>query len=156
MITDQATFSFLIDFDNQLSNYFHFINKFAFYFLDILQLERSYPDLHAHRVESIGQLIGQIHSWMIQNIEKGVLQPELLSGQYEKTAHLIWMNISFWMTQQKVLGKKDSEEGLFKEQIWSQLVPLFTDNGMLEFEAIILPQLQNFTNAKKYKISTPE
>ena len=60
------------------------------------------------------------------------------------------------MTQQKVLGKKDSEEGLFKEQIWSQLVPLFTDNGMLEFEAIILPQLQNFTNAKKYKISTPE
>ena len=156
LITDQATFSFLIDFDNQLSNYFHFINKFAFYFLDILQLERSYPDLHAHRVESIGQLIGQIHSWMIQNIEKGVLQPELLSGQYEKTAHLIWMNISFWMTQQKVLGKKDSEEGLFKEQIWSQLVPLFTDNGMLEFEAIILPQLQNFTNAKKYKISTPE
>ena len=55
------------------------------------------------------------------------------------------------MTQQKVLGKKDSEEGLFKEQIWSQLVPLLTVNGMLEFEAIILPQLKNFENAKKYK-----
>lgn len=150
LITDQSFFSYLIDFDNQLSNYFHFINKFAFYFLDILQLERSYPDLHAHRVDFIGQLIGQIRSWLHQNVEKGILQSELLPGQYDKTADLIWMNISFWMTQQKVLGKKDSEEGLFKEQIWSQLVPLFTDNGMMEFEAIILPQLRNFSNTKTY------
>lgn len=148
----ESSFPYLIDFDNQLSNYFHFINKFAFYFLDILQLERSYPALHEHRVDSIGQLIDQIHSWMIQNIEKGIFQSEILPGQYEKTAHLIWMNISFWMTQQKVLGKKDSEEGLFKEQIWSQLVPLFTANGMLEFEAIILPQLQHFSNAKTYRV----
>ena len=151
LIPGESAFPYLIDFDNQLSNYFHFINKFAFYFLDIVELERSYPDLHEHRVDSIGRLIDEIHAWMIQNIDNGVFQPEILGGQYEKTAHHIWMNISFWMTQQKVLGKKDSEEGLFKEQIWSQLVPLLTVNGMLEFEAIILPQLKNFENAKKYK-----
>ena len=148
LIPGQSSFPYLIDFDNQLSSNFHFINKFAFYFLDILELERSYPAMHEHRVNSIGRFIDQIHSWMIQNIEKGVFRPEILVGQYEQTAQLIWMNISFWMTQQKVLGKKDSEEGLFKEQIWSQLVPLFTTNGMLEFEAIILPQLKNFANAK--------
>lgn len=154
LIPEQSYFPYLIDFDNQLSNYFHFINKFAFYFLDILQLERSYPALQEHRVNLIGRLINQIHAWMIKNIEKGIFRPEILVGQYEKTAHLIWMNISFWMTQQKVLGKKDSEEGLFKEQIWSQLVPLLTANGMLEFEAIILPQLQHFANAKKYEVPT--
>jgi len=146
IVAEDKTFPYLIDFDNQLSNYFHSINKYAFYFLDVLELERCYPDLQNHRVSSIKKMIEQIHNWMIQNVKNEIIRPPTVEGQYEITARLIWMTISFWMTQHKVFGKKESEEGLFKEDIWNQLLPLFTDNGLLEFEAIILPQLHNFKN----------
>ncbi len=152
IVAEDKNFPYLIDFDNQLSNYFHSINKYAFYFLDVLELERCYPDLQNHRVSSIKKMIKQIHNWMMQNVENEIIRPPMVEGQYEITARMIWMTISFWMTQHKVFGKKESEEGLFKEDIWNQLLPLFTDNGLLEFEAIILPQLHNFKNLLDVKI----
>ncbi|MFT4566944.1 MAG: AcrR family transcriptional regulator [Saprospiraceae bacterium] len=146
MVSQNKTFPYLIDFDNQLSNYFHSINKYAFYFLDVMELERCYPDLQEHRVDSIKKMIAQIHNWIIQNVENEIIRPSIIDGQYLITARGIWMTISFWMAQQKVFGNNESEEGLFKEDIWNQLLPLLTENGLLEFEAIILPQLSNFKN----------
>ena len=147
LITQTKSFRFIIDFDNQLSNYFHCINQYSFYFLDILELERTYPNLHKHRVLSTKQLINQIYHWLIQNVERQIIREEIIEGQYLNTAHSIWLMISFWMTQQKVLGNEPSDEGKFKAQIWNQVLPIFTDNGCLEFEALVMPQLQNYDNA---------
>jgi len=33
-------------------------------------------------------------------------------------------------------------EGAFKEAIWNQFLPIFTSVGLMEYEAIILPQLK--------------
>jgi len=147
LITETKSFRFIIDFDNQLSNYFHCIKQYSFYFLDILELERTYPDMHKHRVLLTNKLINQIYDWLTQNVELGIIRKEIIKGQYLKTANSIWLMISFWMTQQQVLGNEPSNEGKFKEQIWNQVLPIFTENGLLEFEALIMPQLQNYENA---------
>jgi len=70
---------------------------------------------------------------MIQQIEQWILQ---------LIAHAIWMILTFWMTQQKVSGMGMGNEEAFKEAVWNQLLPIFTPIGLMEYEAIILPQLK--------------
>ena len=52
------------------------------------------------------------------------------------------MTLTFWMTQQKVSGMGMGNEEAFKEAIWNQLLSIFTATGLMEYEAIILPQLK--------------
>ena len=145
ILSDKKQFPYLIDFDNQLSQYYFFINKYAFYFLDLLELERSFPDLHQKRKQYIYEMIQQIHTWLLNKSDKGILQSEIHEEQYRHTAKAIWMIITFWMTQQKVKGTNEQDEGVFKEVVWNQLVPCFTPSGLMEFEAIILPQIKNYS-----------
>jgi len=136
-------FPSLIDFDNQLSIYHSLINKYAFFFLDVVELERSYPSIHKQRVEHIDMMIDQINRWIKENVQKGIFNREIHENQHIHTAHAIWMIISFWMTQKKVLSKKGMDEEKFKIVVWNQLLSNFTDLGLMEYEALILPQLRD-------------
>ena len=142
ILLDEHPLSHLIDFDNQLSSYYALLNQYAFYFLDLLELERAYPVLHIKRKKYIQRMIQQIGNWIQQHTKRGTFQPELQDNQYDNLAHTIWMIITFWMTQQKVRGIKIGNEGAFKEAVWNQLLPVFTAIGFMEYEAIILPQLK--------------
>lgn len=141
LATDQ-NFPHLIDFDNHLGRYFFLLNQYSFYFLDLLEMERAYPKMHSKRLIYIEEMITQIQEWLRLNGEKGILKPELLDNQHQHTAESIWMIITFWLTQRQVRGKTDIGEGHFKEFIWNQLIPLLTEVGWMEFEAVILPQLK--------------
>lgn len=140
-------FPYLIDFDNHLASYHYLLNRYSFYFLDLLELERAYPKIYLKRQDYMSKMIGQIHKWMLLNMKKEIFCPEIQIGQYLHTSVTIWMIITFWMTQQQVRGKMDTNEGAFKEMIWNQLLPLFTKEGLMEFEAIILPQLKYHSDA---------
>jgi len=142
VLATNQNFPSLIDFDNHLGRYFFVLNQYSFYFLDLLEMERAYPKMHAKRVTYLEKMIVQIEKWLQLNAEKGILKPELLDKQYQHTAESIWMIITFWLTQRQVRGKTDIGEGHFKEFIWNQLIPLLTDAGWMEFEAVILPQLK--------------
>ncbi|MGI9551859.1 MAG: TetR/AcrR family transcriptional regulator [Aurantibacter sp.] len=149
LLSVDQNFPSLIDFDNHLGSYFHLINRYAFYFLDLLEMERAYPKIHAKRLEYIKKMIGQIHDWLVLTTNKSILKPEKVPDHYLHTAESIWMIITFWLTQRQVRGKSDVGEGNFKEFIWTQLFPLFTEQGWMECEAFILPQL-------KYYSETPD
>lgn len=144
MLNINQDFPYLIDFDNHLSNYYDLLKRYSFYFLDVLELERGYPKLHLKRKDYINQLIYQIESWMDLNQNKGTLKAKTFANQYENTALTIWMIITFWLTQQKVRGNNNENEGAFKEVVWNQLLPLFSDSALMEYEAIILPQLKYY------------
>lgn len=147
VLSDKKNFPGLIDFDNQLSQYYFLINKYAFYFLDLLEMERISPSIHSNRREYIHKMIDQIHKWLLENVQKGVLKMEIHLEQYRHTAKAIWMIITFWMTQQQVKGNLRQNEGAFKMVVWNQLLPVFTPLGLMKYEAIILPQLQNFSES---------
>lgn len=144
ILNNNLEFPYLIDFDNHLSNYYDLLKRFSFYFLDVLELERGYPKLHLKRKVYIDQLIGQINTWMVLNWEKGNIKPEIHAHQYANTSLTVWMIITFWLTQQKIRGIPDENEGVFKEVVWNQILPLFTKTALMEFEAIILPQLKYY------------
>ena len=142
ILFDGHAFPHLIDFDNQLSSYYALLKQYAFYFLDLLEFERAYPVLHIKRKKYIQQMIQQIELWIRQHEKKGTFKAEIQANQYKITAHTIWMIITFWMTQQKVSGLALGSEEAFKEAVWNQLLPVFTPVGLMEYEAIILPQLK--------------
>ena len=147
LLSVEQDFPYLIDFDNHLAGYYFLLNRYSFYFLDMLEMERAYPKIHFKRQEYMVKMIGQIHRWMLLNKQKGILKPEVLDEHYQHSAETIWMIITFWMTKQQVRGKKAESEGSFKEMVWNQLLPLFTKEGWMEFEAIILPQLKFHSDA---------
>lgn len=143
IVKEDQEFPALLDFDNQLSIYHALINKYVFFFLDVVELKRTLPVVHKQRVQNISTMITQIHQWIKVNESKGVFQREIHQDQYMHTAHAIWMLISFWMTQKKVLAKDGMDEEQFKIVVWNQLLPNFTDLGLMEYEAMILPQLRS-------------
>ena len=143
IVGNENKFPLLIDFDNQLSKYYALINRFAFFFLDVLELERSYPKIHQQRVKYINMMIDQIYQWIDANVQKGIFQSEIHSDQHAHSAHAIWMIISFWLTQRKVLSTSGSDEEKFKIVVWNQLLPSFTKLGLMEYEALILPQFRD-------------
>lgn len=143
VVGNKVRFPLLIDFDNQLSKYYALINQFAFFFLDVLELERSYPAIHQQRVQYINMMIDQIYQWISQNVEKGTFRAEIHPDQHSHMAHTIWMIISFWLTQKKVLSTKGADEEKFKIVVWNQILPNLTDIGLMEYEALILPQLRD-------------
>ena len=147
LLSIDQNFPSLIDFDNHLGRYFFLLNRYSFYFLDLLEIERAYPKMHAKRVDYVEKMIAQIYEWLLLNVEKGVLKPEKGENHYQHIAESIWMIITFWLTQRQVRGKEEIGEGHFKEFIWNQLFPLFTDSGWMECEAFILPQLKYYSEA---------
>ena len=146
----ETEFPLLIDFDNQLSKYYALINQFAFFFLDVVELERSYPKIHQRRVKFINLMVDQIYKWICANVEKGIFQKQIHDDQYGHTSHAIWMIISFWLTQRKVLSSSESDEEKFKIVVWNQLLPNFTSIGLMEYEALILPQLRDIEALVEY------
>ena len=145
VLSKERQFPSLLDFDNQLSCYFFLVNKFAFYFLDLLELERNHPNLHKNRQRYIHEMTEQIESWMGLCVSKGVIQPAIQENQYHYISQAIWMIITFWMTQQQVKGNHHQDEGEFKTVVWNQLLPVFTPLGLMEYEAMILPNLKNLS-----------
>lgn len=144
LLSIDQNFPSLIDFDNHLGQYFSLLNRYSFYFLDVLEIERAYLKIHVKRQEYIEAMIDQMHNWLLFNAEKGVLRSEKTENHFLHTAESIWMIITFWPTQRQVRGMGEIGEGHFKEFIWNQLFPLFTEAGWMECEALILPQLKYY------------
>lgn len=142
ILSNPQNFPNLIDFNNQLSLYFGLFKQYAFYFLDLIELERAYPDLHAKRQQYFDQMIRQIETWIKGKVEEGLLQPETAPSHYSKVAISVWMIITFWIHQQLLLGKPGRDEQAFKLVVWTQLVPYFTEVGRAEYELLILPMLE--------------
>ena len=146
VLSQDRRFPYLIDFDNQLAHYYHLLMNYSFYFVDLLEFKRVYPKLYRKRSAYIDQIIQQIENWLSYNIEKGVVHPPLRPRHYRIVAHTIWMIITFWMTQPLEHGTSEERERVFKEVVWSQVLPYFTEAGELEFEMIIDPLLDSLSN----------
>ncbi|MCB0557623.1 MAG: TetR/AcrR family transcriptional regulator [Lewinellaceae bacterium] len=136
----------LIDFDNQLSKYFSFLEKYPFYFLDLLEMERAYPEVKAHCQQYITKMISQIRKRFDFNQQRGLFIKEPYPGIYDVLADSIWVLMSFWMPQRLIRNEEPHCEGRFKQMAWSQLFPYFTEKGKEEYDQLIRPMLnQHFS-----------
>lgn len=137
----------LIDFDHQLTQYFDFLEKYPFYFIDLLEIERNYPDLPSPHRPYISKMISQIRKRFDYNQQRGLLIPESRPGLYDSTAQAIWVLITFWAPLNLLRGKSaEASICRFKEAVWNQIYPLLTETGRIEFEQLIVPILEQHTS----------
>jgi len=145
----------LMDFDTQLARYYHLLLKYSFYFLDLLELKRGYPKLYQKRKVYISQIIEQIENWFTANTQNAILHQESRPRQYKIIAHTIWMIITFYMTKPINHGQPEDSERVFKEVIWSQVLPYLTERGRLEFDLLIERLLDSFTPEQEQEKREP-
>lgn len=145
VIAVNRSFPTLMDFDTQLAHYYHLLMNYSFYFLDLLEIKRNYPKLYVKRKSYINQINSQIETWLNFNVVQKIIRPELRPRHYKIVAHTIWMIITFYMTQPIDHGKPEDSERVFKEIVWSQVLPHFTEIGRLEFDILIERLLDSFT-----------
>lgn len=143
ILSTYRIFPNLIDFDNQLTKYLSFVQKYPFYFLDLLEIERHYPEIRSKRQVHISKMISQIRKRFDFNNQRGLIVDEPRSGVYDSTANAIWILITFWVPQNIVRGVEvPIQTNQFKEMIWNQVYPYFTEKGIVEFEQLIRPLLE--------------
>lgn len=145
IIDEKKEFPGLMDFDTQLAKYYHFLIKYSFFFIDLLEIKRNYPKLYDKCKLITHHISEQIHHWLIQNEKNGILINELRPDNYRIVAHTIWMIITFYLTKPVDHGSPEDSERVFKEVVWSQILPYFTEAGRLEFDLLIERLLDSFT-----------
>lgn len=145
IIDDQKKFPGLMDFDTQLARYYHLLMKYSFFFIDLLELKRNYPKQYIVRKQITEDITNQIHNWLKENESNAILKTELRKDHYMIIAHTIWMIITFYLTRPIDHGSPEDSERVFKEMVWSQILPHFTDSGRLEFDLLIERLLDSFT-----------
>ncbi len=143
-MTDKKEFPILIDFDTQLAKYYHILIKYSFFFIDLLEIKRNYPKQYSKRILISERTSSQIYDWIKQNVKKGILISEPRSNHYKIIAHTIWMIITFYLTKPLDQSSLTSGERVFKEMIWTQILPYFTPTGRLEFDLLIESLLNPF------------
>ena len=145
IIDERKEFPGLMDFDTQLARYYHLLMKYSFFFTDLIEIKRNYPKQYQKRKLITDQILGQIHHWLKQNEKNGVLIGELRKDHYKLVTHAIWMIITFYLTKPIDHGSPEDSERVFKEMVWTQILPHFTPEGKLEFDLLIERLLDSFT-----------
>jgi AcrR family transcriptional regulator len=124
------------DIERFLNSYFIIINKFPFFYQDILELTRAYPH--------IGDLYRKHFSWQEQqiffmlefNISRSVFRNDLDLVFYKTFASQFLWSLDNWMHKELTLDSNDYTYANFSLKAWNQLIPFFTKQGSLEFEQL--------------------
>ncbi len=131
----------LLDFDVQLSKIFETFIDYSFCFLDILEVQRSYPEHHQIYKDFLTKLRLQIEKRIQFNQRRGVLMSEISTNVYQQIAQMMVLTVMNWLSLQITLQQNHLKEATFKEAIWLQLQPYFTEVGKAEFHKLIAPLL---------------
>jgi AcrR family transcriptional regulator len=128
----------MLNFDNQLSLYYEFFDKYQFYIADFFKTNNNPTEHQQIWQEYITKMLIQIKSRIdYQSLNKD-LMPEPNPGFYNQLAENIWINLIFYTQKCRMRGVF-SNEIQYKFSVWNQLRPYFTDAGLIEFNQIILP-----------------
>ncbi|HMQ47161.1 MAG TPA: TetR/AcrR family transcriptional regulator [Saprospiraceae bacterium] len=144
ILATYRVFPNMIDFDYQMNKYFVFIQKYPFYFIDIQEISRQFPEIDLQRGQLTVKMVNQIRKRFDFKKQRGMMVEEPLPGIYEYLAKSVWCLISSEAHRQMTNSSTDWEqENNFKKMIWYLLFPYFTKEGLEEFKQLIVPSLEH-------------
>ena len=127
------TFADLAEIDRQLRQFYHFQQSYRFFYLDLLELERAYPEIAEQHQTHIENQIQGLYNYFLFNVGSGNLQSFNSSKIYEQLAHQTWITVAFWPMQLAVRGKKSNIADML-DAVWTQLQPYITEKGRENFQ----------------------
>lgn len=120
--------------------YYQFQYRYRFFFLDLVEITRTYPDLAKRHLETQKKRVSEGRMLLHALVHEQLLKPEEPTGNYDHLSHLIWFVNNFWMSQQWVFGQKPEPKDVQAtlRTIWQLLKPYFTEKGLKEYELLIV------------------
>lgn len=134
----------LMDFDTHLARYYHLLASHSFYFVDFLEIKRTYSKTYQKLNAYSDLIVSQVDNWLRTHQEKGLLIEEPREGHYKIIAHTIWMIITFYLSRPMEKAVPEDGERIFKEVIWSQILPYLSEVGRIEFDLTVERLLDSF------------
>ena len=116
---------------------FRLQQQYIFFYLDTLEIIRTYPEIGIIHQQHITFQVGQLKTMLDFNMSRGALITEPQVDIYNKLAIQIWMTIDYWHNQQLVRGETEQLEKNYLEDIWTLLIPYFTKMGKQEYEQML-------------------
>lgn len=113
--------------ESQLLAFYNFQQRYRFLYLDLLELNRSYPALAIRHQKHIQAQIDGILNTFIFNIDSGFLK-RMEENVYQQLAHQFWMTIVFWSVQMELRGQKNAPHAMIKATS-DLLAPYLTTKG---------------------------
>ncbi|MEM6317078.1 MAG: TetR/AcrR family transcriptional regulator [Bacteroidota bacterium] len=137
---DYATALEITEIDRRLRAFYAFQQRFHFFYLDLLELERAYPKLAIKHQKHIEEQIEGIYKSFQYNVSAGNLIASHSENIYRNLAQQFWLCTVFWPLQMAVRGKDSSVEAM-TTATWLLVSPYATEKGKKQLE--ILSQNKN-------------
>lgn len=116
-------------------SYLNYQLKFRFFFLDTLEIIRTYPSIKALYKEQINQEISIIKNLNAFAFGKGFLKPEPYEGLYDSLATNTWRSLHFWLAEQAIRGQEPNiDKGILT--IFDLLYPYCTEKGVALYNEV--------------------
>ena len=132
---DYKQLSNLGEMDEQLRDFYEFQQRFQFFYLDLLEIERAYPAIaERHQKHIEGQINGLAKSFN-HNVTLGNLIEYDSPIIYQHLGQQFWLNTVFWAMQLAVRGKEGTVDEMTQSG-WLLVLPHTTEKGRIEFEPI--------------------
>ena len=146
LLYDFRTAHLFEDINRQLLSIFQLQKQYVFFYLDTLEVLRAYPAIKEKHQQHISWQIEQIE-WMFDfNVFRDSFQEPSQEGQYKKSAWLFWITMDNWMYAREISGLDHNNEGDFLGDLWSLMMPWFTDEGRQEFKLLYENTTLYFSN----------
>ena len=125
----------LNDIIEQTNIFYYFQLRYKFFYLDILEIVRDYPEIAKAHHEYTMRSIQHIRASFDYCAGRGVFRMEPFPDAYDYLAHTVWMKGAFWLLQMEVLQKDCKDIEAFTNSFTSLWYPYLTDKGLGELKS---------------------
>jgi len=119
----------------QIDAFYSLQQRFLFFYLDLLDIQRSYPALAEEHYVHVQKQITIIYHNLSNNVERGVLKNGEKEG-YQLLAQQIWSTAVFWPSQSRVRGVDEGVDQLHAI-MWQLIKPYLTEKGEKQLSALV-------------------
>ncbi len=136
LLYDFRTAHLFEDINRQLLAIFNLQKQYSFFYLDTLEVLRAYAAIKEKHQQHITWHIEQIE-WMFDfNVFRATFQAQIEKRQYKQLAWLFWITMDNWMYARQISGDEYTNEQDFIQDLWSLMMPYFTDEGQQEYNLL--------------------
>lgn len=134
-------------FDEQIVNFYHLQQRYLFFYLDLLEIERAYPVIAQQHYIHIQDQISRLEHGLRYCIALGLINESDNPENIKFLAQQLWFTAVFWPRQIRVRGITDELDHL-RKTIWHQIKPYLTDAGNKKVKDILEQTLTADTTIK--------
>ncbi len=128
----------LEDFRKIMKEFRDFMDKYRFFFHDLVFIVRNYPEVRALYEATNLQRFKQGRRLFEHYTETGRMIPEGEGINYNYLTHNVWMVAAFWNIQSRVItpGEIFEKPMDMVDMTWYMILPYLTKKGREEYEQI--------------------